>query len=402
MNRYVWSASLLLLGACFSPSPGRESITAGLDPDTGSVMTSSADDPSGGASCGDGVVNGDETDVDCGGSCGPCDDGQGCAAPDDCTSEVCTDGTCQAPRCGDGVVHEGEACDEGGPTDTCTAECTPAECGNGVIEGAEACDDTTESATCNDNCTLAACGDAVLNVTAGETCDDGAESATCNADCTAAACGDGIVNEAASETCDDIGETKTCNVDCTTAACGDEVVNTTAGEACDAGGSNTAECDSDCTVVSCGDGFVNPVSGEECDDMVQSATCDVDCTTATCGDGVVNEAAGEQCDGGAPGECGPDCLFVGCPPDAEAVAMAACMAAYPSCDVVDGGVVGYGPGESTGSNCGPPTEEWRFYCTVTAADNYNCSACTVGEILGPHEPCNCDPGTSPVLGMFCG
>ena len=41
-------------------------------------------------------------------------------------------------------------------------------------------------------------------------------------------------------------------------------------------------------------------------------------------------------------------------------------------------------------------------CTETSdASNYNCSACVVGEILGPHDPCNCDPGTSPVLGSFC-
>ena len=49
-----------------------------------------------------------ETDVDCGGpECGPCDDGQGCAVGNDCTSGVC-DGVCQAPTCGDGVARKNE------------------------------------------------------------------------------------------------------------------------------------------------------------------------------------------------------------------------------------------------------------------------------------------------------
>jgi hypothetical protein len=47
------------------------------------------------ASCSDGVKDGDETDVDCGGSCPQkCDFGQGCAQPADCASAVCTGGAC--------------------------------------------------------------------------------------------------------------------------------------------------------------------------------------------------------------------------------------------------------------------------------------------------------------------
>jgi hypothetical protein len=68
---------------------------------------------------------------------------------------------------------------------------------------------------------------------------------------------------------------------------------------------------------------------------------------------------------------------------------------------MDGGVVGY-DGVGVGSKCGTPAWPWRFYCTETSdASNYNCSACTVGEILGPHDPCSCNPGTSPVLDTFC-
>ena len=40
-------------------------------------------------SCSDNQMNGDETDVDCGGSCGACPDGKGCVVGKDCLSKVC-------------------------------------------------------------------------------------------------------------------------------------------------------------------------------------------------------------------------------------------------------------------------------------------------------------------------
>lgn len=51
-------------------------------------------------------------------------------------------------------------------------------------------------------CTMGNCGDGLLDVS-GEACDDGGESASCDANCTAAACGDWTVNAALGETCDD-------------------------------------------------------------------------------------------------------------------------------------------------------------------------------------------------------
>jgi hypothetical protein len=45
------------------------------------------------SSCSDGVLNGDETDIDCGGSCGPCAVGR-CAANTDCTGGTCVAGYC--------------------------------------------------------------------------------------------------------------------------------------------------------------------------------------------------------------------------------------------------------------------------------------------------------------------
>ncbi|MCC6522641.1 MAG: DUF4215 domain-containing protein [Polyangiaceae bacterium] len=75
------------------------------------------------AHCGDGAVNGSETDVDCGGDCGPCADGRHCVAGDDCQSGVCVNTVCAAPSCGDGHVNGAEACDDGNlaPFDGCYA-----------------------------------------------------------------------------------------------------------------------------------------------------------------------------------------------------------------------------------------------------------------------------------------
>src|SRR3989442_1281063 len=48
--------------------------------------------------CRDGVRDGDETDVDCGGACAPCATGQMCNLAADCQSTACTGGQCVAWR----------------------------------------------------------------------------------------------------------------------------------------------------------------------------------------------------------------------------------------------------------------------------------------------------------------
>jgi hypothetical protein len=53
------------------------------------------------AACDDGVANGSESDVDCGGpACAPCPDGRGCRADRDCEGGACAvAGTCCTPPC---------------------------------------------------------------------------------------------------------------------------------------------------------------------------------------------------------------------------------------------------------------------------------------------------------------
>jgi cysteine-rich repeat protein len=67
-------------------------------------------------------------------------------------------------RCGDVVVDEEEACDDGNSIDGdgCSADCTRIEqCGNGAVDGDEQCDDGNlqNGDTCNADCTNSSCGD---------------------------------------------------------------------------------------------------------------------------------------------------------------------------------------------------------------------------------------------------
>jgi hypothetical protein len=71
--------------------------------------------------CGDRILDGDETAVDCGGGCGPCSSGATCKVATDCDARSCSGtgtgtGTCAAPRCDDHLqdgFEQGVDC--GGP-----------------------------------------------------------------------------------------------------------------------------------------------------------------------------------------------------------------------------------------------------------------------------------------------
>jgi hypothetical protein len=92
--------------------------------------------------CADGVRNGTESDVDCGGSCPRCADGKTCAGRADCLSARCDAGRCQTcaidADCGsdangpcvcDVTANGGRACGSslsGRRVDTC-ADCLPTE-----------------------------------------------------------------------------------------------------------------------------------------------------------------------------------------------------------------------------------------------------------------------------------
>jgi hypothetical protein len=131
-------------------------------------------------SCGDnGDGNADgtgtETEADSGGSSG--DDDPSATEP---TSSV--DDTVGNP-CGNGVIDEGEECDDGeaNSNDTpnaCREFCALPTCGDFIVDDGEECDDgemnsDEEPNACRTTCVSPICGDAVQD--AGEACDDGNE-----------------------------------------------------------------------------------------------------------------------------------------------------------------------------------------------------------------------------------
>ncbi|CAF4162549.1 unnamed protein product [Adineta steineri] len=73
--------------------------------------------------CTDGLMNGDETDIDCGGSCFKCTVGQNCTLPKDCNNVQCINDICAIPTCTDGIKNQDEAdVDCGGST--CAKRCS--------------------------------------------------------------------------------------------------------------------------------------------------------------------------------------------------------------------------------------------------------------------------------------
>jgi plastocyanin len=118
------------------------------------------------ANCADGVKNNTESDIDCGASCTgkPCADGAGCATDDDCEHAFCnpTNDRCKTPSCEDGLKNGTEtAIDCGGTTNgvTCPVCCsTNEDCDSVSGTGKGLCDD----GRCVDDvngCTLAAASD---------------------------------------------------------------------------------------------------------------------------------------------------------------------------------------------------------------------------------------------------
>jgi hypothetical protein len=135
------------------------------------------------ASCTDGILDGDETAKDCGGSCLPCAVGQPCLVQSDCDPGYCKAGVCAPPSCSDALKDGNESdVDCGGPMcpkcaagKTCLA---PGDCQTGV-NGQPTC-----AGTCGFAC-AAGFGDCDPVVGCETDTTKPANCGTCNVSCSA-------------------------------------------------------------------------------------------------------------------------------------------------------------------------------------------------------------------------
>jgi cysteine-rich repeat protein len=121
--------------------------------------------------CDDALDNDGDEDVDCDDL--DCSTSTACVDPN---AEICTDGVdndgdtdidcedtdcvCAPPSCGNGVVEDGEECDDGEGnsdvlSDACRTTCVPASCGDGAVDSDEECDDgelNGDTAACSQTC----------------------------------------------------------------------------------------------------------------------------------------------------------------------------------------------------------------------------------------------------------
>ncbi len=313
------------------------------------------------SNCSDGVQNGNESDVDCGGSCAACAPGNKCQVATDCESWVCAAGVCAEPQCDDGVKNGSESDVD------CGGGCTPCPTGKGCSAPADCSTGVCKSGSCWD----ATCADGVKNglekdVDCGGNCvgcDPGKACSTAE-DCSSKHCDGG---SCAAPTCSDLiangGET---DVDCggtcpacdVSKACNDG--NDCVHSVCTAGQCATASCDDSTkngseTGVDCGGGTCPPCTpGGGCSgpqDCESGVCAGGSCGSATCGDGVQNGAETDvDCGGGTcpgcatSGKCssGGDCTDSVC---VEGVCAA------PSCS--DGVKNGAETDVDCGSSCGP-------------------------------------------------
>jgi len=358
------------------------------DSETESDSDSESDSETAGPTCDDGIQNGDETDVDCGGSCPDgCDDGEMCLEGPDCTSKVCDpdDGTCTGRTCEDGVQNGDETgVDCGGDS------CDPCPDGRDCVD-----DDDCDSGVCVDGmCVPPACDDGVQNGDETDVdcgggtcpgCDDGemclmgmdCMSMVCDPDdmtCTPPACDDGLQNGDETDVdcgggtcpgCDD-GEMCLMGMDCMSSVC-DPIDLTCTPPACDDGVQNGDETDVDCggmTCDGCDDGEMC-LMGSDCMSLVCDPM-DLTCTPPACDDGLQNgdetdvDCGGATCPGCDPGEMcedGADCLSAGCDPMALVCNDFLTVVAAPSCSESTGAPVSLTAAASGGTG-GPYTYAW--------------------------------------------
>ncbi|MFO0757186.1 MAG: hypothetical protein U0359_11895 [Byssovorax sp.] len=243
--------------------------------------------------CNDGMKNGSETDIDCGGAaCPKCVNGKACAGSSDCQSGSCANGMCAAvgPTCTDGMKNGNE---------------TDVDCGGGT------CTKCANGKTCsaNTDCLSAGCVGGVCSVVAA-TCSDGLKNGNeSDVDCGGPTCPKCPIGGACTGAadCTIVGGFAQCqNNICIVpnSPCNDKVKNGTETDI-DCGGGNCGKCPNgwicnvgtDCKSGACSANICVPASPTCVDGIKNGSETDTDCGGAVC----QKCAAGQSC--GNSGDC---------------------------------------------------------------------------------------------------
>jgi hypothetical protein len=204
------------------------------------------------STCGDGILDGDETDVDCGGGCSPCLDGAACRSDPDCLGGVCDGDVCATPRCDDGLRNGAESdLDCGGPA------CAPCRLGQQCERPSDCASERCEGGRCS----------------AGPTCSDGVRNGDeTDVDC-GGSCGGCLLDRAC-----------TLDGDCLSGRCDDGAC--TLPIRCRNGRHDGDETDFDC--------------GGSCPPCLHGHLCrvDRDCASGTCRDGLCDDGLEDGCSNG--------------------------------------------------------------------------------------------------------
>lgn len=443
-------------GGCLQVSPTLtcatgQPCTSNIDCTFNNCVAGTCQDPA----CGNNTLDvGNETDVDCGGKCGPCGDNLKCLTDPDCKSKVCDSGTktCTPASCYDRAQNGNETDVNCGGV-TCTARCNTgqrcqanSDCQGKVcdLEASKCLTPTCSDLQVNGSETGPDCGGSCALMSPAKTCgtgvpctvDDDCTSKNC---CTAASC-QGSINTCVAAGCQDgkrnQGESGIdCGGDAATTGC---QVRCPPGQGCQL----PTDCDSGvcgtdklCVAPKCDDGVKNGTEmGKDCGSAACSKPCPegtpctgpADCDSGVCGTDKL--CAPPKCDDTiqngtetAP-DCGGNCtvkcglgqgcaIKADCDPAIPSIDCITLKCTVPSCqdNAVDGDESDLNCGGSCPDKCADKMKcRSAADCTsnLCAADSYGVLRCAVptcgdrtqnqgesGIDCGGSSPCDrCGPG----------
>jgi len=386
--------------------------------------------------CEDGVKDGTETDVDCGGgTCAQCAVGGGCAAPTDCASGICNAATmkCVATICDDGIMDGSETdVDCGGSTcnkclggksclantdcisgfcNSTTNKCVASQCEDGLKDGAETDIDcgggtcmkcgATKACSSGGDCTSGYCGATSHTCVADQCHDMVKDGAETDVDCGGGTCGGCTV-----------GRSCIANGDCASGSCSTSHVCVSS--QCTDGMKDGAETDTDCgggvcapcslglgcTVsADCASGYCNATThkcvADQCHDGVKNGSeTDIDCGGGTC----TACADGQHCAVGT-----RDCTSTWCN-----TSSGLCVASHCSDATKDGLETDVDCGGdcttkcANNQGCGVDVDCTSTHCNMVI-DKCVASACVDGRKDGAETDVDCGGGTCTTcaLGQSC-